>query len=74
MAKFRIRLLLLNGQWYSKNIIDKGTNYNATSTEWTFLNIGFLESIDGIKLVQDEKDTILADLCFSTIMIMLSVF
>ena len=37
MGRFRIQLLT-DGQWETKNTIDKKTNLNASSTEWIFLN------------------------------------
>ena len=70
MGRLKIQFLIPKGQWYSKFLNEKKT----TSTEWTLSNIDFTESNYVIKLVIDEVDTTLADMCFSNIMITHSIF
>ena len=69
MGRFRIQLLLLNGQWHSKYINAINNKYGNTSSEWTSLNIDFTEKNSDNKLIYDEIDTAFADMCFSNIMI-----
>ena len=69
MGRFRIQLLLLNGQWHSKYINAINNKYGNASSEWTSLNIDFTEKNSDNKLIYDEIDTALADMCFSNIMI-----
>ena len=47
MGRFRIQLLIPNGQLISKNKIDKNSIYSRTSTEWTLLSLDFTESKNG---------------------------
>ena len=60
LGRFRIELLLLNGQWHSKYIKAKNTDYSTTSTEWTLVNSDFIESNCSNNMVYDERDTTLA--------------
>ena len=69
MGRIRIEFLVPNGKWFSKYVIDKNTNFNATSQGWTLLNLDFTETNYGIKLVFDQLDTALAVLCFSNVVI-----
>ena len=50
MGRFRIQLLLLNGQWQTKYTIEKHTNYSASSTDWTVLYFDSRDAKYGIKL------------------------
>ena len=68
MGRFEIQLLVPNGQWFSKYYIDKNTNYSSTTTEWNLLNIDFTETNHGIKLVYDQIDKALADMCFENLL------
>ena len=38
-GRVRKQVILVNGRWHSKYIIDKSTNYSATSTDWTLSNM-----------------------------------
>ena len=69
MGRFRVQKLLPDGQWHSKNIIKKNTNHSNTSEEWTLSNLVFTEASYGMKLINNEIDKALADMCFSYIMI-----
>ena len=54
---------------------DKNTNYGATSKEWTFLQFDFTKKNSGSgKREYDKKFPSFADMCFSKILIPLSVF
>ena len=59
---------------HSKCLIDKHTNYSSTSTVWCLINNDFTETNYGNKMVYDQVDTTLADMCFSKIMVTHSVF
>ena len=70
MGRFRIQLLLEDNTWSTQYTIPK----NDSSTDWTLLNLNFTVEKYGIKLIYDEKDTALCDMCFSNIMITHSVY
>ena len=74
MGRFRIQLLLEDDTWNTQYIIAKNTQYNTTSTEWTLLNLDFTVENYGIKLISDQIDTAHADMCFSNITILHSVY
>ena len=63
--RFRIHILLLNGQSFSKFTVTEKTNYSDNSIDWSFINIDFTESTYGIRLVYDQIDTSSADIRFS---------
>ena len=68
-GQFRFQLILASGQWFSEIITDKKTNYSTTSEERTFLKIEYTEAKYSNKLVYDQIDTALVDMCFGNIMI-----
>ena len=74
MGRFRIQLLLEDNTWSTISTIEKNTNYNDTSTDWTLLNLDFTVENYGIKLVYDQIDKPHADMCFSNITITHSVY
>ena len=73
MLRFRIQLLLPDGQWSSKYIIDKISIYGVYSTDWILLIINFTEAKYGIELVLDKVDTTYRDICLSNVLTTLSV-
>ena len=74
IGRFRIQLLLEDNTWDTQYTIAKNTQYGATSTEWTLLNLEFTIENYGIKLVYDQIDTAHADMCFSNMTITHSVY
>ena len=74
MGRFRIQLLLEDDSWSTQYTIAKSTQYNDTSTEWTFLNLDFTIENYGIKLIYDQIDTAHGDMCFSNITITHSLY
>ena len=74
MGRFRIQLFLEDNTWSTVYTIAKNTQYSATSTEWTLLNLDFTQENYGIKLIYDQLDTAHADMCFSNITITHSVY
>ena len=73
-GKFRIQLFLEDNTWSTQYTIPKNSQYSATSTDWTLLNLDFTVENSGIKLVYDQKDSPHADMCFSNITITHSVY
>ena len=74
MGRFRIQLLLDDGNWSTRYTIEKNNQYHDTSSEWSLLNLDFTEENYGIKLIYDEIYTAHADMCFSNITITHSVY
>ena len=74
MGMFRIQLLLEDNTWSTKYHMAKNSNYSCSSTEWSLLNLEFTESNYGIGLYYDKIHTSNADMCFSNITILHSVF
>ena len=67
MGRFRIQILLEDNTWSNQKTIAKNTQYCDNSTDWTLLNLDFTVEKYGIKLIYDQIDTTLADMCFSNI-------
>ena len=44
---------LIDGTWETKYKNEKDTNYGATTTEWTLINLDFTEINYGIELIND---------------------
>ena len=74
MGRFRIDLLKDNDSWETQYTIEKNSKYNDTSTEWSLLNLDFTIENYGIRLVYDRIDSAHADMCFSNITILYSVY
>ena len=74
LGRFRVQLLLEDNTWSTVYTIAKNTHYSNTSTDWTLLNLDFTVENYGIKLIYDQIDTAHADMCFSDITIIYSVY
>ena len=74
MGRLRIALLLEDDIWDTQYTIAKNTQYSASSTEWTLLNLDFTVENYGIRLIYDQIDTAHADMGFSNITITHSVY
>ena len=74
MGRLRIQLLLSDDTWSTVYSIEKNTQFNDNSTDWTLLNLDFTEENYGIKLIHDEIDSAHADMGFSNITITHSVY
>ena len=74
MACFRIPLILEDSTWSTRYNIPKNDRFTNSSTQWTKLSLKYTEEIYGKKLIYNEIDTLHADLCFSNITIILSVY
>ena len=74
MGIFDIQLLR-NGSWQSEFVMEKDSNFSASSTEWTLLNLNIISQTNyGIKLVYSAINNAHADMCFSDINITHSIF
>ena len=74
MGRFRIQLLLDDGNWTTQYTIERDADWHQNSTDWSLLNLDFTLKNFGIKLVYDQIFTAHADMCFSNITISHSVF
>ena len=74
MPRFRIQILLENGNWDNKYTIEKNSQFSNTSTEWTYLSLDFTQENYGIRLIFDRIDTAHADMCLSNISITHTLF
>ena len=74
MGRFRVEILLDNNTWKNKYTIEKNSQFSDTSSEWRLLSLDFTEENYGIRLIYDRIDTAHADMCFSDITIIYSVF
>ena len=74
MGNFRVQLLIEDNTWSTQYTILKNSQYSITSTDWTILNLNFTVENYGIKLIYEEIDTAHADMGFSKITIVESVF
>ena len=73
MGRFRIQLLLEDNTWSTQYTIAKNTQYSNTPSERTLINLDFTIEKIGIKLIYDQIDSPLCDMCFSNITITHSV-
>ena len=74
MGRFRIQLLLGDNTWSTRYNIPKNDRYSDSSTQWTLVNLNFTIENYGIRLIYDQIDTPHADMCFSNITIIHSVY
>ena len=74
MGRFWVQILLDSNTWENKYTIEKNSQFSDSSTEWRLLSIVFTEENYGIRLIYDRIDTAHADMCFSDITIIYSVF
>ena len=63
MGRLRIQLLLDDNTWSTRYNIPKNDRYIDSSTTWTLISLIFAEEINGIKILYDEIDTALRDMC-----------
>ena len=74
MGRHRIQLLIKDNTWSTEYNISINDRSSDTSTKWTLVNLSVTVEIYGIKLIYDEIDSALADMCFSNITITHSVY
>ena len=74
MGRFRIQLFLDDNTWSTQYTIAKISQNSDTSTDWTLLNLDFTIENCGARLIYDEIDSAHADMCFSNITILHSVY
>ena len=74
VPRFRIEILLENGNWENKFTIKKNTQYAISSTKWTHRSLNFTQPNYGIRLIFDRIDTAHADMSFSNISITHTLF
>ena len=74
MGRFRVQLLLDDNAWSTQYTIDKNTQNSDSESEWKLLNLDFTVENYGIKLILDQIDTALSDMCFSNLTITHSVY
>ena len=60
--------------WSTRYNIHKNDRYSGSSTNWTLVSLNFKVETYGIKLIYDQIDTNLADICFSNIKITDSLY
>ena len=73
MGRF-IQLFLEDNTWSTRYNIPKNDRYRNSSTQWTLVNLNFTVENYGIKIIYDQIDTPLADMCFPDITITHSVY
>ena len=54
MTRFRIQILLENGNWENKFTIEKNSQFSKSSTEWIRLSLNFTQENYGIRLIFDR--------------------
>ena len=74
MPRFRIQILLENGNWENKYTIEKNSQFSKSSTEWTHLSLDFTQEIYGIQLIFDRISSAHADMSLSNISITHTLF
>ena len=74
MPRFRVQILLENGNWENKYTIEKNSQFSNTSTEWTHLSLDFTQENCGVRLLFDRIDSAHADMCISNISITHTLF
>ena len=65
MGRFRNQFLLEDNTWSTKYNIPKNDRYSCLSNQWTILSLNFFEANYGNKLIYDQIDAPLANMCFS---------
>ena len=73
MGRFRIHLLIPHRHWSPKKAFDEKTKYGANSTDWSLINLVFMEAKYWIRRVYDQIETTHADMGFCKITITYSV-
>ena len=74
MGRFRIQLLLEDNTWSTRYNLPINDRYSDSLTDWTLVSLNFNVEIYGIKLIYDQIDTPLADMCFSSFSVTYSVY
>ena len=74
MPRFRIQILLENGNWENKYTIEKNSQFSNSSTEWTHLSLDFTQENYGIQLIFDRISSAHADMSLSNISITHTLF
>ena len=74
MPRFRIQILLENGNWENKFTIEKDSHFSNLSTEWSHLSLDFTQENYGIRLIFDGISSALADMSLSIISITHTLF
>ena len=74
MGRFRIHLLLEDNTWSTRYNTPKNDQYSNSSTQWTLVTMNFTVENYGVRIIYDQIDTPLADMCFSNITITHSVY
>ena len=74
MGHFNIRLPLSDNTWSTGYNLPKNDRYSKSSTQWTLVILKFTIWNYGIRLVDGEIDTTLANTCFSNISVKHSVY
>ena len=74
MERLRIYLFFEDNTWSTGYNIPKKNRYSDTSTEWTLVNLNFIAENYGKKIIYDQIETPLADMCFSYSIITHSVY
>ena len=67
IGRFRTQLLLKDYTWSTRFNIPENDRYSNSSTVWTLLCLSFTVETYGIKIIHDEFDRVLADMCFGNI-------
>ena len=74
MPRFKIQILLENGNWENQFTIEKNSEFSNSSTEWSHLNLDFTQENYGIRLIFDRISSAHADMSFSNISITHTLF
>ena len=74
MGCFRIQSLFEDNTWSTRYNMTKKDQYSGLSTDWALVSLNFTKEIYGIKLIYDEIDSAYADMCFSNIATIHSVY
>ena len=74
MGRFRIQLLLEDDTWSTRYHLLKNDRYIDSSTDCTLVSLNFFVENFAVKLIYDEIDTALCDMCFSNVTITHSVY
>ena len=74
MGRFRIQLFLEDITLCTRFNIPKNDRYSDSPTQWNLVGLTFNIKNHGIKLIYDETDTAVEDMCFRNISITHSVY
>ena len=65
MGRVRLQLLLDDNTWSTRYTKPEKDHYKNSSIDWTPLKLNFTVENYARKIIYDEIDTTLADMCFS---------